>query len=197
MRRDASRRCLAAALAVLASWGSACSGGAQAAGSEPTTRVVSETSEPETASRATVLLAVDDLVEPVRVDAELALTRAEQRRGLMYRRYLRRNTGMLFVFPSPRRASFWMINTFVALDLIFIGADHSVVGVVEHARPFSDDEQAIEAESLYVLEVSAGFCSTHGITAGTPVSFENLPPSVTERSDAPTTHADNAPETTP
>jgi hypothetical protein len=79
---------------------------------------------------------------------------------------------MLFLFPRAERQSFWMVNTFVPLDMIFIGPDRRVVGVVPDASPLTDDERAVEADSQYVLEVRAGFARAHGIGVGTSVIFE-------------------------
>jgi uncharacterized membrane protein (UPF0127 family) len=108
----------------------------------------------------------------VDVRVELARTPGEIRRGLMWRRYLPRNAGMLFLFEEPERQVFWMRNTYVALDMIFIGADLMVVGIVENAAPLSDEDRAVETPSQYVLEVRAGFAREHGISIGAPVRFE-------------------------
>jgi hypothetical protein len=93
----------------------------------------------------------------------------------MGRRRLAPDAGMLFVFERAERQSFWMRNTFLPLDIIFIGEDRRIAGVVEDATPRTDDERAVDAESRYVLEVHAGFAREHGLTAGTPVRFVNLP----------------------
>lgn len=112
---------------------------------------------------------------PVAVRVEVARTEPARRRGLMGRRRLAPDAGMLFVFERAERQSFWMRNTFLPLDIIFIGEDRRIAGVVEDATPRTDDERAVDAESRYVLEVHAGFAREHGLTAGTPVRFVNLP----------------------
>jgi len=113
--------------------------------------------------------------EPVTVDVEVAATEALRRRGLMYRRTMPRNAGMLFVFEEPEVQSFWMINTYLRLDMIFIGQDRRVLGVVENAPPLTDEDRGIEDPSLYVLEVHGGFAARHGIGRGTAVRFVGLP----------------------
>lgn len=111
--------------------------------------------------------------DPVRVSVEVAHTEPLRRRGLMYRRHLARDAGMLFVFPRAERQSFWMRNTFLRLDMIFVD-DGRVVGIVEDAAPLTEEERAVEQESKYVLEVHAGFAREHGLALGTPVRFANV-----------------------
>lgn len=112
--------------------------------------------------------------EPVTVQVEVAATDATRRRGLMFRRHMPPDGGMLFVFEAPDVQSFWMRNTFLALDILFIDADHRVVGVVPDATPLTDAERAVDAESQYVLEVHAGFAREHDVRPGTAVRFVNL-----------------------
>lgn len=105
----------------------------------------------------------------VPVEVEIADTPAEQRRGLMFRRELAEGTGMLFVFEVESEHSFWMKNTYVPLDMIFVSAARRVVGVIADAEPLSEDSRTIGKPSQYVVEVPAGFARQHGITPGTPV----------------------------
>lgn len=98
-----------------------------------------------------------------------------RRRGLMHRRTMPADAGMLFVFQEPGVQSFWMRDTYLRLDMIFIGADQTVVGLVENAAPLTDEDRAIDAESQYVLEVHGGFARRHRISTGTRVRFEGLP----------------------
>jgi uncharacterized membrane protein (UPF0127 family) len=139
----------------------------------PSSPVIAHRPAPELASARVVL----DLEgrEPVEVRVEVARTDSERRRGLMWRRHLARSSGMLFVFERQERQVFWMRNTFVPLDLIFIDAAHRVVGVVERATPLTEDDRAVGAASQYVLEVHAGFAEEHGLSLGTPVRFVDLP----------------------
>ncbi len=109
---------------------------------------------------------------PVRVLAELALTGPERTMGLMWRRSLPALGGMLFRFERSSRLVFWMKNTLISLDMIFINDDFRVTGVVHRARP--RDERGLgvgNALSRYVLEVPAGFARRHGVARGASVSF--------------------------
>lgn len=108
---------------------------------------------------------------PVRVRVEIARTPAETARGLMFRRHLEADAGMLFIFPRPQHLTFWMRNTYIPLDMIFITSERRVLGVVENATPLTDDPREVPGESQYVVEVNAGFAREHGIGPGTPVRF--------------------------
>lgn len=113
--------------------------------------------------------------DPVTVRVEVARTPAQTQQGLMYRRELDRDAGMLFLFPRSRHQTFWMRNTYLPLDMIFITSEMRVLGVVEDATPETDDARAVDGVSQFVLEVNAGFAREHGIGPGTLVRFENVP----------------------
>lgn len=113
---------------------------------------------------------------PVRVPVELAVTPEARTQGLMYRRDLPSHAGMLFVFPQESLQNFWMRNTPLPLDLIFITAAHRVAGVVADARPFSEDSLGVPVPSQFVLEVHAGFAARQHIAAGDAVEFVGVPP---------------------
>jgi uncharacterized membrane protein (UPF0127 family) len=112
--------------------------------------------------------------DPVTVRVEIARSYAETRRGLMFREELAPDAGMLFLFRRPREQTFWMLNTPIPLDMIFIGSDMRVLGVVENAEPRSGEERGVDGDSQFVLEVNGGFARAHGIGAGTRVRFEHV-----------------------
>lgn len=108
----------------------------------------------------------------VRVQAELALTEPERTMGLMWRKKLPPFGGMLFRFEASYPISFWMKNTLISLDMIFINNDYQVTGVVHRAEPQTETARHVgQVNSRYVLEVPAGFARLHGIARGTSVSF--------------------------
>jgi uncharacterized membrane protein (UPF0127 family) len=108
---------------------------------------------------------------------EVALTPEEHARGLMYRSRLAADAGMVFVFEEPAIQRFWMKNTLIPLDMIFIGADRRIVGVVENAAPETEDERRVGGASQYVLEIGGGLSRQLGIHAGEPVQLHGvLPP---------------------
>jgi uncharacterized protein len=108
------------------------------------------------------------------VKVELARTPDEQERGLMFRKELQADSGMLFVFQETSEHAFWMQNTLIPLDLIFIGEDGRVVGIVANAEPLTTSPRAVGSLSRYVLEVNGGWSAAHTVSKGDRVRFEGL-----------------------
>lgn len=107
----------------------------------------------------------------VKVDVEVADEENERMQGLMYRYSMEENQGMYFIFPEEDFRSFWMKNTFMSLDIIFINANHEIVSIQKYAQPKSTYSQPSEKPAKYVLEVNAGFTDKHGIKPGDRVKF--------------------------
>jgi hypothetical protein len=84
------------------------------------------------------------------------------------------DTGMLFVFRENEIHSFWMKNTPIPLDMIFINSAGKVVGVVEQTVPFSTDSRSVSTASKFVLEINGGLSKHHGIGIGDSVRFQGL-----------------------
>lgn len=103
---------------------------------------------------------------------EMARTAAQQERGLMFRRGLGANEGMLFPFDPPRPASFWMRNTLIPLDLIFIRSDGTIVRIATGA-PRSEAPIAVEEPVTAVLEIPGGRAAELGIAAGDRISWSD------------------------
>ncbi len=108
------------------------------------------------------------------VAVEVANTEARRELGLMYRKHLDDNAGMIFVFPEASQQNFWMHNTPISLDMIFADAAGRVLGIVANAEPFSDRPVGVAGDSEYVLEVNGGFCAKNGITAGDRLDFSGF-----------------------
>lgn len=123
--------------------------------------------------RARVVI-TDAFGAPHRVDVEVANTPDLRQRGMMWRRGLDPGKGMLFAFPYQVVQSFWMVNTFIPLDMLFIDDANRVVGVVERAEPHTRSSRTVGIPSRYVLEVPGGWCEQQGIRAGAMVKFEGL-----------------------
>jgi uncharacterized membrane protein (UPF0127 family) len=111
-----------------------------------------------------------------RVTVELADNVETIRRGLMHRTLLAPDAGMLFLMGSERDHAFWMKDTSIALDIIFIGHDHRVVGVLRDMVPMSERGRRVGAPSSYVLEVNAGWAAAHHVAVGAVVELDNLAP---------------------
>ena len=106
-----------------------------------------------------------------RVRVKVVREEQERQRGLMFVRAMPRDDGMLFIFEKDEIQSFWMRNTYIPLDMIFINLESKVVGVVEHAKPLTDDSRSVDMPSRYVLEVNAGWARENGVSFGTRVEF--------------------------
>ena len=107
-----------------------------------------------------------------RLAVEIADTSALRTRGLMWRSELPDGTGMLFIFPAETVQSFWMRNTLVPLDIVFIDRRFRVVGVVQWAEPKTLTSRTVGKPSIYVLEVPGGWTSRNGVRAGSTVELE-------------------------
>jgi uncharacterized protein len=107
-----------------------------------------------------------------RLTVEIADTSPLRTRGLMWRSELPEGTGMLFIFPAEVVQSFWMRNTLIPLDMVFIDRKFRVVGVVQWAEPRTLTARTVGKPSLYVLEVPGGWASRSGVRAGSTVELE-------------------------
>lgn len=112
---------------------------------------------------------------PVQFTVEIADTEAERARGLMFRNSLADDRGMLFDFDPPEPVSFWMRNTIVSLDIIFIGTDGRILNIADHTTPYS--EQGIPSAGAVrgVLEIRAGRAEELGIRPGDRVRHRIFP----------------------
>ena len=123
-----------------------------------------------------VALIAPDGAERALVKIEIADTTAARELGLMYRKHLDEDAGMIFVFPATDRLSFWMKNTEIPLDMIFADAAGKIVGIVENAEPFSEKPVGVAAASCYVLEVNGGFAQRHHVKPGDRLKFSGVVP---------------------
>lgn len=105
-------------------------------------------------------------------EVEVANTRRQRRRGLMFRKTLAENRGMLFDFKKEVPISMWMSNTVISLDMLFIGDDGRISSIVESTKPLTRDSIRSEQPVRAVLEVNAGTALELGIKAGDWVRHE-------------------------
>jgi len=108
------------------------------------------------------------------VEVEIAATSKARTRGLMWREHLDEGKGMIFLFPAEEQLNFWMKNTLIPLDMVFIGKDRKIVGIVENAEPQTLTSRYVPGMSQYVLEVPGGWSATVGLKAGLPVEMNGL-----------------------
>lgn len=109
------------------------------------------------------------------IAVELARTEQERAQGLMFRRSLASDHGMLFFMPYDNDWIFYMRNTYVPLDMVFIDADWTVAGVLDNVAPLTETHRSVGKPSRYVLELAAHEAAHRGIAAGSRLSFVALP----------------------
>jgi uncharacterized membrane protein (UPF0127 family) len=97
-------------------------------------------------------------------------------KGLMFRRQLDEQGGMLFVFPEQDVHSFWMKNTVLSLDMVFVSADWRVVGILKRVPPMNEEPRRVEQPSQYVLEFQAGTADRIGLVEGATVKVDGVLP---------------------
>ncbi len=119
----------------------------------------------------TATLTIDTKQGAQHFSIELALTPLQQEQGLMFRRTLAPDAGMLFVFPDPQVAVFWMKNTLIPLDMLFIAADGHVADLHERAVPMSEANIVSKVPVKAVLELNGGTVARLGIKEGDLVHY--------------------------
>lgn len=107
-----------------------------------------------------------DSADKLKVDVELAMNDHDIQRGLMYRRSMPSSRGMFFKLDERRDHTFWMHNTCIPLDMMFVDDDGMIVGIVESAVPLDESSRKVGCASSYVLEVNAGWSRKHGVAPG-------------------------------
>lgn len=100
---------------------------------------------------------------------EIADTEATRERGLMFRKHLTGDQGMLFDFKTPQPVAFWMKNTLIPLDMLFIAPDGRVISIAREARPMSETPIPSGGDVLAVLEISGGRAAQIGVQPGDQV----------------------------
>ena len=111
-------------------------------------------------------------------NVELALTPIEQAKGLMFRENMDKNSGMLFLFKDIKDRTFWMKNTVIPLDILFIRDDGVIQHIHRNATPYSLERIPSQGDVRAVLEVNGGICEEHNINIGDVIDlkiFEHIP----------------------
>ena len=84
------------------------------------------------------------------------------------------NEGMLFVFHDEKPRSFWMKNTYIPLDIIYLNKDKQIVSIAKNAEPLSETSRPSEGEAMYVLEINGGLSDKLGLMKGDYMTYESL-----------------------
>ena len=142
----------------------------QAAENAPTP-AVTQTSVHPVSGLEVIPLTITTLGKTHAFRVELARTAQEQAKGLMFRTEMGPDEGMLFPYDQPRVLSFWMRNTVISLDLVFIDEQHRIINIAENAVPYSEASILSAAPGVAVLELNGGRTRALGIVAGNKVDW--------------------------
>ncbi len=110
-----------------------------------------------------------------RFEVEMAITPEEQAQGLMHREEMAADAGMLFVFEPVRPVSFWMKNTLISLDMLFVGADGRIVNIGARTEPLSTASVPSDGPVRAVLEINGGLSAMLGIRPGDKIVHSAFP----------------------
>jgi uncharacterized protein len=108
----------------------------------------------------------------INIDIEVADDEYERTRGLMDRISLPEFAGMLFIFEDDQQRSFWMKNTYISLDILFINSNNEIVSIQKYTQPQSTSSIPSEKPAKYVLEVNAGFTDKYSINPGDKIEID-------------------------
>lgn len=108
-------------------------------------------------------------------EVEIATNDAQRARGLMFRNEMAPDAGMLFIFRRDRVLTMWMANTYLPLDMLFIGSDGRIVRIAENTIPLSRTTISSRNRARAVLELNAGTARRFGISAGDRVVYDGFP----------------------
>ncbi|MCO6493167.1 MAG: DUF192 domain-containing protein [Phaeodactylibacter sp.] len=106
------------------------------------------------------------------IDIEVKKEELDRNTGMMWRRSMEENQGMLFIMDRPEPQSFWMRNTYIPLDIIFVDENFRILNIRANAEPNSLQSQSSIGDALYVVEVIGGFCAQYGIEAGDEIRYQ-------------------------
>lgn len=113
-----------------------------------------------------------------KVKVDIARTPVQKAGGLMFRKSLEKDTGMLFIFSNEAKHTFWMVNTLIPLDMIWISSDNKIVHIQKDAKPCTESVKSFcatykpDEKAKYVLEVNSGWAGKNNIKIGDNVSFD-------------------------
>lgn len=109
-----------------------------------------------------------------KVEIEIADNEQERMQGMMYRSSMSYDRAMLFIMQYDRKQSFWMRNTKLSLDIIYVSSDYEIATIYKHTQPYSESPIPSFKNAKYVVETTAGFCDKFGIKEGDYISFSRM-----------------------
>ncbi len=118
------------------------------------------------------IIKAKDSLAVFNIDIEIAETDYETQTGLMDRDSMKENQGMLFIFPDVTMHSFYMKNTKIALDILYIDEKLKIVSIIENAKPLDETSLSSKVPVQYVLEINAGLVKKYSLEVGDQIQFE-------------------------
>ncbi len=115
---------------------------------------------------------INKLENKIKYSVEIAKTKDAREKGLMFRKILPSNKGMLFIFPKSQIINIWMKNTLIPLDIVYISEDKNIIHIIKHALPKKETIYAPKSYAKYVLEINAGEVNKNNIKIGDKVYIE-------------------------
>lgn len=112
-----------------------------------------------------------DNPELLTLDIEVAQDDRKRAQGLMFRRHMEPHQGMLFIMDELKQQSFYMRNTYIPLDIIYLDEKRQIVSIQKNTTPLSEESLHSEGPAKYVLEVNAGYSDMHGLKKGDGIRF--------------------------
>jgi|CZKP01.1.fsa_nt_gi uncharacterized membrane protein (UPF0127 family) len=109
-----------------------------------------------------------------KIEIEIANNESSRWLGLMFRKHMDDYDGMLFIFPAEEMLSFWMHETYIPLDMVFVNTAKKIVTIHRNTQTLSDQSYPSTAPATYVIEVNSGFCAAHNINEGDRITFIQL-----------------------
>jgi hypothetical protein len=132
-----------------------------------------------TSQAANYIVTIKTKLKEITLNIELARSEKEKAQGLMNRTSLPENNGMLFIFDNEQIRTFWMKDTLISLDMIFINKEGEIVTIAKNTKINQTQETySSSAPSKYVLEVNAGWCDKNGVTLGDLIILLILPDNI-------------------
>ncbi len=122
-------------------------------------------------SKKEIVITTLQPAQKIYLKAEVAADDASRMQGLMFRKSMGKKEGMIFLFPSEHLMPFWMHNTYIPLDIIFINSKNEIVDISENTKPLSDELILPRVLYRYALEVNGGFVKEHQIKIGDKINF--------------------------
>jgi len=108
------------------------------------------------------------------IQIEIADNDFEQQTGLMYRKQMDTNNGMLFIFDEIKVRSFYMKNTYIPLDIIYIDTDNSIINIAKNTEPLNETSLFSNSPAKYVLEINAGLSDVWDLKTGDKINYSKL-----------------------